>query len=90
MAEAQTSIDSSGRTIVYASGIDLPGDGTGTLTTPQRKQIFAKYGVSTAVRKRAGWDGRKLSAAGPVEKMQEALKMAKEGYDLGISTVRRH
>ena len=80
MAEPQTStcIDSAGRTIVFASGIDLPGDGTGTILTPQRKQIFAKTNVSVAVRKRTGWNGRKLSATGPVEKMQEALKMAND------------
>jgi hypothetical protein len=80
MAATQTStcIDSAGRTIVFASGIDLPGDGTGTITTPQRKNIFAKTQVSAAVRKRAGWDGRKLSATGPVEKMQEALTMAND------------
>ena len=76
--QTSTSIDSAGRTIVFASGIDLPGDGTGTILTPQRKEIFAKTGVSAAVRKRDGWAGRKLSAVGPVGRFEEALKMAND------------
>ena len=54
----------------------LPGSGKGTITGAQRKVILSGTGCSAAVRKREGWDCRKLTIVGPAASLNAAKMMA--------------
>ena len=54
----------------------LPGNGKGTITAAQRKVIKDTTGCSAAVRKRDGWECRKLTVHGKTTSLQSAKMMA--------------
>ena len=55
----------------------LPRDGTGTITSSQRKQILDETGCSAAVRQREAWAQRMCTVCGPLAGLQEADDMAR-------------
>ncbi|CAE7263312.1 unnamed protein product [Symbiodinium sp. CCMP2592] len=56
--------------------LQLPGDGSGTLTAEDRQEIKDATGVSAAVRYRNSFGMRMLTLAGPPDHLSEARRMA--------------
>ena len=57
--------------------VDLPGTGTGTLVSSERKTIMEVTTCSVAVRPRAQWnEKRMLTISGPASRIAEARSMA--------------
>ena len=57
--------------------VPMPGDGTGTITCYQHKQILDETGCSASVRQRPAWGKRMYTISGPIAGLQQADDMAR-------------